>query len=559
MLESDPLPEELEPGESIIRTLDEQLTAQKGLYTNTATVKGYYNDDTYQDTDYAHYYGADPAISLKKYVSVDLGTTWKPADEEPGPEVVTGQEVHFKFVAENTGNVTLIDLELSDDEFDLSGMSLPEYFSPGESYQAILEGVEAEAKQHTNTAKVTGYFESLPYEDTDTANYFGKSPAEGGSITVKKFISLDEGESWDPADESPGPEAIIGQEVQFKFVVTNDGSEPLNNLSLTDNEFGDELEALLSENDKELPNELAPGNSFQRILTGVEAEEGEHTNTATVTGKHNDTSYEDTDDAHYKGVLCPVPEIEVDLDPPVLGLGDPLEVSWYASNPGEDEITQDLIAHITLYDHLGNEVKDDGFTESVTIGADGRVRFRTTTIDTSTGEWETGCGYRFELKLETDCGVGHDALEVIVRCMETAYAGDKRGVFPPGGWWFYYDTETGGEQTIRAGQFFNAGKVKIEAVNGKWHIDMELADGWSLKREIDEEGLPIEGQPVDEAVKLQGYEEGDLPGSRPPSGQFTTYKGEELEVTVDDDNYRYFAIHLDVEFIGDPGDREIAP
>ncbi len=113
---------------------------------------------------------------------------------------------------------------------------------------------------------------------------------------------------------------------------------------------------------------------------------------------------------------------------------------------------------------------------------------------------------------------------------QTAWGGDFPGEGP--GWWYYYDTEGDEEQDITAAQYKNAGTVTVsETEDEKVTIDISL-DGWTL-------------QDVDEPVKIQGYDEGDLPGRRPAPGRFDTYKGEYLNIEVD--SYRYFAIHLDLQ------------
>lgn len=65
------------------------------------------------------------------------------------------------------------------------------------------------------------------------------------------------GVTWVDADTPPGPHAIKGIKVQFKFVVTNTGNKVLTNVKVTDNVFG-----LIGT----LPS-LAPGESYEWIIT----------------------------------------------------------------------------------------------------------------------------------------------------------------------------------------------------------------------------------------------------------------------------------------------------
>jgi len=124
---------------------------------------------------------------------------------------------------------------------------------------------------------------------------------------------------------------------------------------------------------------------------------------------------------------------------------------------------------------------------------------------------------------------------------ETAWGGDSMGdgwSLDSGGggqWWYYYDTSGDEEQKITAGRDIEIGIVAVsEPENGEVTITIELNEYWKL-------------QDDHESVKIQVYEEGDLPCSAPTPGLFDTYKGYELEVTIEpDEDFEYYAIHLDV-------------
>ncbi|HCY42799.1 MAG TPA: hypothetical protein DHV48_15865 [Prolixibacteraceae bacterium] len=104
---------------------------------------------------------------------------------------------------------------------------------------------------------------------------------------------------------------------------------------------------------------------------------------------------------------------------------------------------------------------------------------------------------------------------------ETAFGGSAKGLGKA--WWYYY---TGSSvQTLWAGQKIDAGTVEVSG----GYVTITLAEGWEL-------------QPVDEPVKIQGYN--TIPTSRPTPGLFTTYKGTSLTVPVE--SFTYYAIHLDV-------------
>lgn len=114
----------------------------------------------------------NPGITVKKYVSVNNGASWNDADTALGPLAGLGGNVIFKFVIENTGNVTLTDITLVDSRYPLTGLNLPAQLATGAKFEYQLT-VAVEAGGHTNTAQATGKYEDILYSDTDDANYQG--------------------------------------------------------------------------------------------------------------------------------------------------------------------------------------------------------------------------------------------------------------------------------------------------------------------------------------------------------------------------------------------------
>ena len=115
---------------------------------------------------------------------------------------------------------------------------------------------------------------------------------------------------------------------------------------------------------------------------------------------------------------------------------------------------------------------------------------------------------------------------------ETAWADGDRYNDERGNWATYtsYDDE---EKTVTlyAGRTIVAGTVTLKPVADGVKITINFEDGWMLQ--VDED---------DDAVKVQGYV--DAPSGNPAPGQFTTYKGNELEFTVP--SFAFHGIHLDV-------------
>jgi len=114
---------------------------------------------------------------------------------------------------------------------------------------------------------------------------------------------------------------------------------------------------------------------------------------------------------------------------------------------------------------------------------------------------------------------------------ETAWAAGTRYV-QKGNWATYTPYVADNTVILYAGQTRVAGTVNFsQVVDGKVTISITLNEGFRLKD-------------VNESVKIQGYD-APPPAENPQPGHFTTYKGEELVVTVG--AFAYYGVHLDVE------------
>ncbi|MBP9073314.1 MAG: Ig-like domain-containing protein [Caldilineaceae bacterium] len=274
------------------------LPAQSGQHTNTARTTGVYDGTTVQDADDANYIAQLlPGIDVEKYVSVDAQATWDDADLAPGPQTRVGETVFFRFVVTNNGDIPLTGVALSDSHYPLTGCAaIPDPLIPGASYTCVIsqvvEDVEADCV-HTNTATVTGLGAGVPVRDTDDANYFAPTrPA----LALQKLVSVDGQTTWHDADAPTGPQAPVGANVFFQFVLVNTGNVPLTNVTLTDSDFN--LPALCAN----IPSALAIGEPYVCTIGPISAQAGQHTNTALASGVYQAATVQAADDANYFGV-----------------------------------------------------------------------------------------------------------------------------------------------------------------------------------------------------------------------------------------------------------------
>ena len=268
-----------------------------------------------------------PALDVEKYVSVNDQATWHDADTPTGPETNTGNDVYFEFIITNIGNVELSNLELDDDIYDFSTVTIvsverndvtytdydassgdilfDDTLDTGDTYKVIIGPVPAMAGEQTDTATANAEYDTDPLSDADDANYFGTT----GLITVKKYVSVDDQATWDDADTPLGSWTETGNDVYFKFVIANIGNVPLSSVTLSDSDYSFDTytpsttEAYtLSADDIVFDDPLEESESYTVIIGPVTSLEGQQTNTAEADGTYNDDTYCDMDDANYFGI-----------------------------------------------------------------------------------------------------------------------------------------------------------------------------------------------------------------------------------------------------------------
>ena len=228
----------------------------------------------------------------------------KTANPTAVPE--TGGNVVFTFVVKNTSTeepVTITSLSdsvygtLAGDADCHVGTILAANVSCTFSITRWVEGDYESGMTHVDvfTAHAVDNDGSDATDDDDAVVTFTDLTAE---INVVKWVKVSYETFWRDADSVKGPYALEGSVVQFKFVVSNTGTAPLSNISLTDSDF--DLTGCT------IPATLAVGAPFECIISTT-AVLGQHTNTATaggsfIDGAGNTESDSDTDPANYFGL-----------------------------------------------------------------------------------------------------------------------------------------------------------------------------------------------------------------------------------------------------------------
>jgi hypothetical protein len=159
--------DELTPQEAM--TCSANGTASSGQYANLGTVSGTPPGGLAQvsNDDPSHYFGTQAAVELEKR------TDGLDADTPPGPTLLEGNVVIWTYIVTNTGNVTLVDIQVEDDK-GVSVTCPSDTLEAGESLTCSGQGVVL-LGQYQNLGQVQAYAPAtdLLVSDQDASHYFG--------------------------------------------------------------------------------------------------------------------------------------------------------------------------------------------------------------------------------------------------------------------------------------------------------------------------------------------------------------------------------------------------
>ncbi|MBW6469060.1 MAG: hypothetical protein K0B85_07895 [Coriobacteriia bacterium] len=158
-----------------------------------------------------------PAIDIEK------STNRNDADDPTGPEILVGGDVVWTYVVTNTGDVTLYDVTINDD--DVGVVVVWSSIAPGDSQTATVRRYGgATAGQYANIGTATGTPPVGPdVTDSDPSHYLGLYP------------EIDIDKTTNGSDEEI---LKLGDAILWRYTVTNTGTAPLSNIVVTDSEAG---------------------------------------------------------------------------------------------------------------------------------------------------------------------------------------------------------------------------------------------------------------------------------------------------------------------------------
>ncbi|MCT7950424.1 hypothetical protein NG798_11540 [Ancylothrix sp. C2] len=270
-------------------------TATEGDYSNIGLVSGSYNGTTVTDSDPSSYFGANPEINIDKV------TVYKDIEGD-GLNIKSGEAIDWKYTVTNTGNVGLSNVSVSDDKVG----SISTFVGGDTDGDSILDTTEtwvykasgtATVGDYKNTGTVSGSVtddlgNTKTVTDSDDSSYFGENPA----INIDK-VTVYKGEEGD------GLNIKSGEDISWKYTVTNTGNVGLSNVSVTDDKEGAITNFV--EGDADGDKILDTNETWVYTAAGTAAKD-DYSNTGTVKGSTTDSAgntqtVTDSDDSSYFG------------------------------------------------------------------------------------------------------------------------------------------------------------------------------------------------------------------------------------------------------------------
>ena len=306
----------------------------------------------------------EPSIDIEKLTNaIDADT------QAEGPNIAVGEQVTWLYQIENTGNVNLTNVVVSDSDLGVigSGNIVNRINSNSDN---ILEPGEIWVYQTTGTA-VAGDYMNLgtvnaqdpaggQQQDSDPSHYFGVEP----------MIQIEKTTNNIDADTAPGPMVAVGSTVTWRYIVTNSGNDDLTNVVVTDDQIGI-IGTLISQTNGNTDAILEPGEIWTYEATGT-ATAGQYTNLGSVTARNSAGGQETAEDpSNYFGNQPNIEiekftnEVDADVMPgPTIAVGSGVLWTYRVTNTGNVDlssisVTDDQIGAIT------NLVSQSGDTDLI--------------------------------------------------------------------------------------------------------------------------------------------------------------------------------------------------
>ena len=325
------------------------------------------------DDDNSHYFGYDAGLDIEKSTNGD------DADTPSGPWIASGDTVTWTYEVENTGNVALTSVPVTDNLVAASAISCANHLSdtnsdnvidvllPGDVVVCTASAPNGSVGQYTNTATGSGTpaFPTNPGPgfDPDDPSTYPSDPSDYTDVpgatepddsddsnffTATPAIDIEKATNGDDADTTSGPWVVQGDTVTWTYVVVNTGNTALANVTVGD----DQGVAVDCGNGTSSIGLLLPGDSVTCTASSPAATIGAYQNIGDVSGDPvfptdpaadpSDPTTWSTDPADYDDIIDPDTGAPIDdasdTDPSHFFGADPSVVVEKSTN-GDDADT----------------------------------------------------------------------------------------------------------------------------------------------------------------------------------------------------------------------------
>lgn len=130
------------------------------------------------------------AVAQLPSIDIQKSTNGEDADTPPGPSIPVGDPVCWDYVVTNTGDVTLLNIMVTDSDPDIGQVGTIESLDPGESVTLTVCRKAIEG-QNANIGTASGNDAAgNQVQDQDPSHYFGGDPGPGPSVPVLPAVAI---------------------------------------------------------------------------------------------------------------------------------------------------------------------------------------------------------------------------------------------------------------------------------------------------------------------------------------------------------------------------------
>ena len=360
--------------------------------TATTTYEGQTVTDISDDTDSNSPNGDDdPTIT---FIAQQPEITITKDDQMPyTPQNLSlGQSITYQIVVQNTGNVTVHNIIVTDANAQIQGNTVISTLAPNDTAVLtathIVTQAEIDAGYISNQAVGTFTYDGTVYSD-NSDDIDPSSPGGNDDPTIT-HIQRNPALEVTKNDQLPytPQNMVVGDVITYEILVTNTGNVTLGLINLTDNN------AIFTSGNP--INNLAPGNTArvltQHTITQADLDAGQVVNSAVASTDFNGSTYtdtsDDTDPAAPGGDNDPTvthliqnPSIEVTKDdnyvllPQNITVGDVIHYDIVVTNNGNVSLQNISIADANANFTGSNTIATLDVGQSITITADHTVTY----------------------------------------------------------------------------------------------------------------------------------------------------------------------------------------